>query len=731
MPSSSGRSSSKGVDDARKFLNDDDDEYDEDGEYLDDVETTTIIAAEGLGPAGGRSASGGGGGGRSKTNLSSGNHPSNGGNSYTETAGLFLTEAVDQMTSSRLSGCCAAGRAWLGKGPNRKRNLLVVAGIVVAAVVLGVVFGTGSGNSKGRGSSGSASYQAGGGTGGPLSSTSPQGGSSGNTEEGTTTSSVEDQASASKHPNYYYEMYDWVVHQLAISQADDFSDPNSPQSLALSWLINVDESHLGVVNSSKKKKYGTLSEHHLLHRYVLCVFYYATTLDEDQFGSKEWQSSDNWLSPEHHVCDGWYGVECQEVTEVTEGGGGGAAEESQRAVYSLTLTRNSLKGTLPQELMALTDLQRLDLEYNTLRGTIPGNAMSQMSKLADLRLRNNKLTGTIPGKEFQTGPIAKSLQQVSLGYNELRGHIPAEIQHWINLRDLSLQHNQLQGNFPTSLVELTKIEKLICNDNMLNGAFGQTVAKVLNKLTTLKELDLSNNHITGTMPSSEKSFGGSFDLLTNLEVLNLSNMNLKGSIPEHWFNKLTLLREIRFDSNSFTGTIPPTVGYLSNNEMFDLSNNEFTGAIPHQISLLPVVYLQNNQLSGPIQSFDDGAPKNTRFLLLQNNKIGGRLPDSFANLQQLEECHLDQNNLTGNIPSSFGRMTNLKHIRFQQNGFRGRMPDEVCQLRPSSSNSTESTDADNGGGGGGDGDGSGKLLYLGADCAEQGTFKCDCCSKCF
>mmetsp|Transcript_52322 Transcript_52322/g.126531 ORF Transcript_52322/g.126531 Transcript_52322/m.126531 type:complete len:712 (+) Transcript_52322:267-2402(+) len=705
-----GSRSSKGVDDARKFLNDDDDIEGE--EYLDDVETTTIIAAEGLGPAGGRNSSGGDSiGGR--TNLSG--NPSNGGNSYTETAGLFLTEAVDQ-TSSRLSGCCAAGQAWLGKGgPNRKRNVsLVVAGITVAAVVLGVVFGTG-----GSGSSASSSYQAPPGGGGPLSA-SP-GGSSGSSEGATT--SVEEQASASKHPNYYYEMYDWIVHQLKLSEADPFSDPDSPQSLALSWLINVDQSHLGAVASKSRKKYGTLSEHHLLHRYVLGVFYYATTLDEDQFGVTEWQSSDNWLS-EEHVCDGWYGVECQEVSE----GEAVEGDEESRFVYSLTLSRNSLKGTLPGELMALTDLQRLDLEYNTLRGTIPGTQMSQMSKLADLRLRNNKLTGTIPGKEFQTGPIAKSLQQVSLGYNELRGHIPAEIQHWINLRDLSLQHNQLEGNFPSSLVELTKIEKLICNDNNLNGAFGQTVARVLNKLTTLKELDLSNNHITGNMPSSEKSFGGSFDALTNLEVLSLSNMNLKGSIPEHWFNKLTLLRELRFDSNSFTGTIPATVGYLSNNEVFDLSNNEFTGRIPHQIAVLPVVYLQNNSLTGPIQGFDDGAPKNTRFLLLQNNKIGGNLPDSFANLQQLEECHLDQNNLTGNIPSSFGRMTNLKHIRFQQNGFRGRMPDEVCQLRPSSSNSTESTDADNGGGGG---DGSGKLLYLGADCAEQGTFKCDCCSKCF
>ena len=159
----------------------------------------------------------------------------------------------------------------------------------------------------------------------------------------------------------------------------------------------------------------------------------------------------------------------------------------------------------------------------------------------------------------------------------------------------------------------------------------------------------------------------SYGLVCPAEVLNLSNLNLIGSIPEHWFNKLTLLRHVKFDSNSLTGTIPATVGYLSNNEMFDLSHNQLTGALPHQIAVLPAVYLQNNSLSS-IQSFDSGAVKNVRFLMLEYNNIGGNLPDSFANLQQLEECHLEGNHMIGSIPSSIGRMTNLKHIRFHENG---------------------------------------------------------------
>ena len=360
----------------------DEDDYietEQGGYYKDDVETTTIIAAEGLGPAGGRSSSSDGGSGRHRTNLSG--NPSGGGNSYGETAGLFLTEAVDQ-TSSRVNACCAAlGRGGQGGPPNRKRNIMLVAGILIAAIVLGVVFGTGNGSKNGSSGSSSSTVA----TNGPLSS------SGSDTTGGTT--SVEEQASESKHPNYYYEMYDWIVHQLALSRAEQFEDPLSPQSQALGWLINVDQSHLGVVNENKKKKYGTLSEHHLLHRYVLAVFYYATTLDQDQYGSTEWSQADNWLS-EEHVCDGWYGIECQELTSSSSGGETGTVTV-ERAVYSLTLPRNKLKGTLPDELQALTDLQRLDLQYNALRGTIPGNpGMSQMSKLADLNLRNNQLTGT-------------------------------------------------------------------------------------------------------------------------------------------------------------------------------------------------------------------------------------------------------------------------------------------------------------------------------------------------
>ena len=57
--------------------------------------------------------------------------------------------------------------------------------------------------------------------------------------------------------------------------------------------------------------------------------------------------------------------------------------------------------------------------------------------------------------------------------------------------------------------------------NRINGPFGQTVAKVLNKLTTLKELDLSNNHITGRMPGTS-----SLDLLTQLGTSSSSSFVL-------------------------------------------------------------------------------------------------------------------------------------------------------------------------------------------------------------
>lgn len=51
-------------------------------------------------------------------------------------------------------------------------------------------------------------------------------------------------------------------------------------------------------------------------------------------------------------------------------------------------------GTLPSELFTLTNLRQLDLNNNTLTGTIDG--IENLTNLQFLQLHQNRFTGTIP-----------------------------------------------------------------------------------------------------------------------------------------------------------------------------------------------------------------------------------------------------------------------------------------------------------------------------------------------
>ena len=85
--------------------------------------------------------------------------------------------------------------------------------------------------------------------------------------------------------------------------------------------------------------------------------------------------------------------------------------------------------------------------------------------------------------------------------------------------------------------------------------------------------------------------------------LNLSNRNLKNAIPTTLFggNKLNRIKKIDLSNNKLTGTIPTGFGTLLTLEDLNLGNNDFTGTIPSSLSnllLLRRLDLSFNSLTG-------------------------------------------------------------------------------------------------------------------------------------
>lgn len=158
-----------------------------------------------------------------------------------------------------------------------------------------------------------------------------------------------------------------AILESAFTAATHLDAEGTAQNLALRWLTDFDPATLETDDDA------------LLQRYALAVFYFSTYLnaelhDEQTSGvPKEggWVKMDNWMS-DKGICL-WYGVSCP--PHLHEG-----AEVSQynenSDVLKLNLTDNNVAGTIPSELVALENLQSLDLGKNIITGTLPKAILS-------------------------------------------------------------------------------------------------------------------------------------------------------------------------------------------------------------------------------------------------------------------------------------------------------------------------------------------------------------------
>jgi hypothetical protein len=113
-------------------------------------------------------------------------------------------------------------------------------------------------------------------------------------------------------------------------------------------------------------------------------------------------------------------------------------------------------------------------------------------------------------------------------------------------------------------------------------------------LTALSALYLTENHLTGSIPSE-------FAYLPLVD-LDLSGNGLRGSIPPNLFHLNGTLDNLILSNNSFTGTIPSTVGLFSGS-FLAMHRNAFTGTLPLElfnVENMEVLVLGSPDVSIPI-----------------------------------------------------------------------------------------------------------------------------------
>ena len=321
-------------------------------------------------------------------------------------------------------------------------------------------------------------------------------------------------------------------------------------------------------------------------------------------------------------------------------------------MVSLDLKSNKLTSW-PLQLENLTKLQKLDLSYNKIIGSVPPS-LGVHKELSYLDLSHNTIVD-IP-TDFYLVP----LMYVDLSYNMLMDMPKYETEDPDEVAALKLEtfihldlsHNLIPsldmriGMFPKlQMLNLSK-NKLI---NITDAPFGS--------LTSLTRLDLSKNKIV-TLPDS-------IGWIKAVTYANFSENEIQ-KMPSS-MSQLKNLKELYFSHNQLTELVGTTMVMLSQLQVLNVSHNKLS-SLPlalYQCKKLTVLDLSFNNCEG----FDSALGQLVELtqLLAERNKIT-TIPSSISSLKQLHTAELQRNCLSS-LPMELAGLSKLRCLRLSHNDF--------------------------------------------------------------
>jgi Leucine-rich repeat (LRR) protein len=168
-----------------------------------------------------------------------------------------------------------------------------------------------------------------------------------------------------------------------------------------------------------------------------------------------------------------------------------------------------------------------------------------------------------------------------------------------------------------------------------------------------------------------------------IQALRLNDYNLDGTLPNELFVHLTSLGVLLITSStSLVGSIPSSIGSLTDLSDLTLAANHLSGSLPSQLSELSELIslsLFGNQLFGSI-SFDLQNFSLLESVSLYDNHLTGTIPLGFFKLSRLLLLMLDTNLLHGIIPSEVGKLSRLMTLSLYGNSLTGTFPTEIGSL---------------------------------------------------
>ncbi|XP_027922932.1 receptor-like protein EIX1 [Vigna unguiculata] len=316
-------------------------------------------------------------------------------------------------------------------------------------------------------------------------------------------------------------------------------------------------------------------------------------------------------------------------------------ELSELSLVGCSLSDHFILLSKPSKLNFSTSLSVLDLSQNTFTSPMVFQWVSNItSNLFELDLSANHLEG-FTSSDF--GTVKNSLRHLDLSSNNFKAKDLKSFTNICTLHSLYLSSNKFTEDLPSIL------------SNLSRGCVRHS----------LQKLDLSSNHITGTLSD--------ISVFSSLKTLFLQTNRLSGRIPEG-VKLPSTLEDLSISENFFKGGIPKSFGNACALHSFDMSGNNLNVELPTIIShlsgcarySLQELYLHMNKIIGTLPDFSTFT--SLKVLYLSENKLNGEIHKDIQFPHQLEELDVHSNSLKGVLSDyHFTNMSKLHVLDLSDN----------------------------------------------------------------
>jgi len=339
---------------------------------------------------------------------------------------------------------------------------------------------------------------------------------------------------------------------------------------------------------------------------------------------------------------------------------------------TLLVSNNKFNSAVPQELYRFTNLRELDISTSGLKGTL-SEQIGALSQLTSLKCGMNLLTGQLPAS---LGASLSNLQLFTCSANQFDGTIPNSFNSLKELEILSLhQSNFIGGGIGGPLPSFPSLSKLTTLELQSNRFTGNLPSAFLENSQRAQQriyVSLKDNRLQGTIPDAWKSrFSRLFLDVTENKMTELSDCNndwMDGKVAQFGCdailcprNKFNLVgRQTTSQAICAPCENGGSTSYMGSVECLDGNGNPDTDGGPSTIDILQEIFESTGGKTSWTRS--DGWSTNENDYC--NGNYYGVHCDVGGRIVKLE---LEDNGLQGTLPSSLWKLPRLRELYIASN----------------------------------------------------------------